>query len=264
MISLRSQKILIWWGVLFGVMYFVAIAFCLHLLPTPSAQWSPTEIAQYYQGHSFRVRLGAAVAALTSGFLLPFVIVIIAQMYRHERLRDLSGFPVWTTLAGLAGALCTVIIAIPTNFLGAAAYSPERPPDITTAMHELGILSWLSGDQWAIFFPSAVAVACLIPNAVPNSPFRRWFGYLGIICALGGEPAVMSFLTRTGPFSWTGLLAYWIPMGVFVVWFPSATCCCTRQSTLRYGSRHRRAPKSFRRYSAATLFNEPQLAAALG
>jgi len=221
MIALRSQKVLIWWSVLFGLIYFAALAFCLHLLPTPSAQQSPAEIAQYYGEHSLLVRMGAALAALTGAFMMPWVVVLTTQLYRHEKLRDKADFPVWTVMAAANGALATVIIVIPTNFLGTAAYAPDRASDVTTALHELGILMWLSGDQWAIFFALSVAVVCLIPNSVKHSPFPRWYGYMAIIVAVGSSPSVVIYLTRTGPFAWNGLLGYWVPMMVFVFWFPA-------------------------------------------
>lgn len=220
MSSLRAQKILIWWALGFTVVYFIAMAFCLHLLPTPPATWTAAQVARYYQEHSLAVRVGAMLSAWTSAFFVPWAVVLLIQMWRHEKLREPDGVPVWTILAGFAGAIASVMIVMPPDILGAAAYAPDRAADVTAALHQFGILTWISGDQYANLLAIPIAIVCLMPNSVPHSPFPRWLGYLSILLAVGSEPAVFPFLTRTGPFAWNGVLGYWIPVLVFVVWFP--------------------------------------------
>jgi hypothetical protein len=65
----------------------------------------------------------------------------------------------------------------------------------------------------------AVVVVCFIPQNAPHSPFPRWFGYFNIWVVLLLEAGAIAFITRTGPFAWDGLMAFWSPTGLFGMWF---------------------------------------------
>jgi len=85
-------------------------------------------------------------------------------------------------------------------------------------MHELGLLTLTTTDQYYIFSWVAVAVISLRPNTVVHSPFPRWFGYFTIWIALMFEAGAIAFNTRTGPFAWNGLLVFWTPLSLFGLW----------------------------------------------
>jgi hypothetical protein len=60
---------------------------------------------------------------------------------------------------------------LPPLFWGVAAFTPNRPADVTAIMHELGTLTITTTDQYYIFMWVAVVVICLLPNRVVHSPF---------------------------------------------------------------------------------------------
>src|SRR5439155_20192408 len=199
--SLRSQKVFIWWSLIMTVFYFIALRFLLHMLPPPTARWSAGEIARFYVEHSGEIKVGAVVASFTGGCFVPIVIVIVVQMHRHEQGR----VPVWTILGCVGGALMTIFLALPPLFFGVAAFTPDRSADVTAIMHELGLLTLITTDQFYIFLWVAIVVTCLTPNSVVHSPFPRWFGYFSAWTALMFSTAPIAFLTRSGPFAWNGL-----------------------------------------------------------
>jgi hypothetical protein len=90
MFSLRSQKVLIWWTIVFAAIYGLALRFLLHMMPPPTAKWSSAQIAQFYAEHTTEIKWGATIASWTSASFTPLVIVVGIQLYRHER-----GRPVW-------------------------------------------------------------------------------------------------------------------------------------------------------------------------
>lgn len=212
--SLRSQKVFVWWTIVFVAIYGLDVLFLLHMLPPPSARWSSTEIAAFYVEHATAIKIGATVASWTSACMVPLAVVIAAQMHRHEYNKA----PVWTILGFAGGILMTIFLALPPICFGAAAFSPDRLPDVTAIMHEFGVLSMVTTDQYFIFLWVAVAVICLTPKSVVHSPFPRWCGYFTIWAALISEAGAIAFLTRSGPFAWNGLLAFWIPAVVFCLW----------------------------------------------
>lgn len=201
-----------------AVVYVIALRFLLQMFPPPTATWSSLQVAQFYAEHSTEIKLGATIGGWTGAFWLPFVIVITVQMYRHER----GGLPVWSLLTCVSGSLMSIFLVLCPLFWGVAAFTPGRPPEVTTLMHELGVLSFVTTDQYVIFIWVGIAVTCLIPNTVVHTPFPRWFGYFTAWTAMMFEAGAVAFLVRTGPFAWNGLLAFWSPIILFSIWFAIA------------------------------------------
>jgi hypothetical protein len=203
--------------VAFSAIYAVVLRFLLNMLPPPSANWTSAQITQFYMDHSLQIRTGAVIASWTGAFLVPLATVLAIQMYRHEK-----GNPVWSILTCANGVMMTIFLVLPPIFFGVAAFTPGRSADATAIMHELGVLTLITTDQYFIFMWVAVAVICLIPNSVVHSPFPRWFGYLTAWTALMIEAGAIAYLTRSGPFAWNGLLAFWSPVTVFGLWIAIA------------------------------------------
>ena len=80
------------------------------------------------------------------------------------------------------------------------------------------MLTFVTTDQYYIFMWVAIAVIALVPNTVVHTPFPRWFGYYTAWTALMFEAGALAFLTRSGPFAWNGLLAFWSPVVTFFAW----------------------------------------------
>jgi hypothetical protein len=208
----RSQQILVWWTLVFMTIYGISLFALLDMIPPPSAELSVNEIAAWYAERHDQVRIGAVICAWTGGFMVPIVIVIGLQMARLERGK------VWTLLAIASGVMMTIFFVLPPLFFGVAAFTPTRDPQVTSIMHELGLLSLVTTDQYFIFMWVAVVVICFLPTTARHSPFPRWFAYFSAWVALMFEAGVFAFLARTGPFAWNGVLVYWVPLSVYGLW----------------------------------------------
>jgi hypothetical protein len=211
--STRAQRILLWWGLTFTVIYGLVWWRLFHMMPPPTAKWSADEIARFYIHNSSEIKIGATIASWTSGFMVPIAVVVAVQIARHEK-----GKPVWAALAFAGGTLMSIPLMLPPIFWGVAAFTPTRAPEITAIMHELAMVTFVTTDQYFIFMWVAIAVIALIPNTVVHTPFPRWFGYYTAWTALMFEAGAVAFLTRSGPFAWNGLLAFWSPVVTFFAW----------------------------------------------
>jgi hypothetical protein len=211
--SERAQRILVWWSIIFMVIYGVVLWTLLHMVPPPRATLSAPQIAAFYAHHSTQIRVGAVIAGWTSAFMVPLSVVIAVQISRLEK-----GLPVWSILTVAGGSLMSIFLVLPPLFWGVAAFTPSRAPQITALMHELGMLTLVTTDQYYVFMWVAIAVICLTRTTVPYSPFPRWFGYLTVWIALMFEAGAIAFLPRTGPFAWNGLLVFWSPLTLFGLW----------------------------------------------
>jgi hypothetical protein len=208
---------MIWWAIVFAVIYGIALALLFNMIPPPSPKLSATQVAHWYAVRHTRIRLGAVIASWTSAFMVPLFVVIGAQMAREER-----GQKPWSILTISGGILMSIFLVLPPLFWGVAAFTPARDPQITATMHELGMLTLVTTDQFYIFAWVAVAVICFLPKTVANSPFPRWFGYFTAWIAFMFEAGAIAFFPRSGPFAWNGLLVFWSPLTLFGLWIAVA------------------------------------------
>jgi len=212
-VSERSQRIIIWWAIAFAAIYGVALRFLLDMMPPPTPRLSANEIAQFYAERHDEIRIGAVIASWTSAFMLPLAVVIAIQMARQE-----VGRKVWSLMTICGGAMMSIFLVLPPLFWGVAAYTPTRSPEVTSLMHELGMLTLTTTDQYYIFMWVAIVVICLMPTSITHSPFPRWFGYFTAWTGFMFEAGAFAFIPRSGPFAWHGLLVFWSPLTLFGAW----------------------------------------------
>ncbi len=211
--SQRTQKVLIWWAIVFMVIYGLTLVFLLHMVPPPRATLNAQGVSDFYARHHDSIRIGAVMASYTSAFMVPISIAVAVQIARLEK-----GRPIWAMMCGAGGCLMSIFLVLPPLFWGVAAYTPTRDPQVTAVMHELGMLTLVTTDQYYVFMWVAIVAVCLMKTDVAHSPFPRWFGYLTAWTALMFEAGAIAFLPRTGPFAWNGLLVFWSPFLLFSVW----------------------------------------------
>jgi hypothetical protein len=211
--SERSQTILVCWAVVFAVIYGIVLWLLLDMVPPPTPKLSATQIAHWYAVRHTQIRIGAVIASWTSAFMVPLAIVVAAQMSRQE-----TGRKVWSAMTICGGTLMSIFLVLPPLFWGVAAFTPSRAPQITAIMHELGMLTLTTTDQYYVFMWVAVVVICWLPTSISHSPFPRWFGYLTAWIAVMFEAGAFAFLPRTGPLAWNGLMVFWLPLTLFGLW----------------------------------------------
>jgi hypothetical protein len=214
--SERSQIAIVWWALIFTTIYGLALGFGLHMIPPPPASQTAEEIAAFYTENQASIRIGATIASYVSMFMVPLWAVIAAQIWRQEKAR--GGPPIWTIMAGVAGPMMGLFLALPPIAWGVAAYTPTRAPEITATIHELGMMTLVTTDQIYVFNYAAVVVIALLPQAAKYSPFPRWYGYFSAFWTLAFEVGALAFNFRTGPFSWNGAIVFWMPLTGFGLW----------------------------------------------
>src|SRR5580698_8056839 len=127
--SERSQRVLVWWAVIFAVIYGLALWLLLDMLPPPTAKLDATQIAHWYAIRHTKIRIGAVIASWSSAFMVPLAIACAAQIEREEK-----GAKVWTWCTLLGGGLMSIFLVLPPLFWGVAAFTPTRDPQVTSIM----------------------------------------------------------------------------------------------------------------------------------
>ena len=100
---------------------------------------------------------------------------------------------------------------------GVAALTPDRAPDVTSALNQFANLFLVCLANIYIFQWAAWIFTIFLYKPDSLSPFPRWFGYFLIWTVFMYEFAALGFVTRTGLFAWDGLIVFYIPFGLLFI-----------------------------------------------
>jgi hypothetical protein len=190
----------------FGIFFAVIAGF----IPPPGESWSAARIAEFYANNRSAIRAGLIGAMFASALLLPFFAVVSAEMKKIEGPNALLA-----QIQYGAAVMLTVIFQIICLFWLLASFRPEISPEIIRAFNDYG---WLC---WTIFIPTysmqyiCMAIAAFIDRR-PQPAWPRWAAYCNLWVAVTGAGGVLAVFFKTGPFSWNGIIGFWIPTLVFV------------------------------------------------
>ncbi len=199
-------------GVLFVFVLFGGII-AAGWIPPIAPSNSAAEVARYYQAHANGIRTMAVMVMFGAGLTMPFA----GLMATHVRRMEGSFAPLFAInlIAGCAGA---VAIFMPAMLLGAAAYRPERAPEVTQALNDLAWVPFIMNGPPAI--AQAVSFGLAVLGDKSERPaFPRWLGFYNFWVAFCFLPACILVYFKHGPFAWNGLLSFWLAATVFGTYF---------------------------------------------
>ena len=209
--SLLDQKISAWGGP------FCAATFGTGLLlagfvPPPPPTLDAAHIAAIYQAHAQSIRIGMILGLFGIAGYMGLVGAISVQLFR---IRGISRLAPYMQLG--AGAIGVLTVMLPTMIFAIAAFRPDRPPELTQLLNDMGWLIIIPA------FPTFIAqfggfAAGVFQDKSPNPVYPRWSAFFNIWMAVLFLPGGASFCFMSGPFAWNGLLAYWVAAGSFFVW----------------------------------------------
>lgn len=210
-----NTRILLWcaWsGPIFLVLYGIAFWGIAGYMPPHSPTLGAAELVQFYDENRNGIRIGQILGLVFSMLLFPWFALISVQIARVE-----GRYPVMAMMQFGAGTLLIVFFVICSMLWIAATYRPELDPAQLKTIHET---SWL---MFVMVFPEftlqviCIAVAGFIDKR-PEPVFPRWVCYFNLwvaISACGGSVAVFF---KSGPFAWSGIFGFWIPVTFFSLW----------------------------------------------
>ncbi|WP_293234783.1 hypothetical protein [Mycolicibacterium sp.] len=209
----KIEKGAAWLGLAMLIGFMALFVLVAGLIPPMDPGASANEIAKIYSEHGVRIRVGLALMALFSVFFTPYLALLSRQVRRIEGYWGVMSLTqvMMSVTFPFGFILCSI-------FGMAAAYRPERNPDVTQALSDVFWFIFVGVVGPLIFQVVILAVAVFMDKRERPS-FPRWFGYFNIWYAILGVPGCAIYLFKSGPLAWNGMFAFWIPLTVFSIWW---------------------------------------------
>jgi len=204
-------------GALFVVLFAFGWGVLGRNIPPYSASLSAEEIAAIYRNHASTLRIGFALGAFATTFLVTWAIGLFRVMLKMERGGQLLCY------AQLIGGVLTALVPMFGCFSWlTAAFRPETEPAIIRMLFDLG---WMTIDLgFGVTLVQYVAFGVVALRDKREKPlFPKWLAWLGIWIAVEFVVELIMPYFRSGPFSWSGLIAYWIPFFLPFIWIVAVT-----------------------------------------
>ena len=208
-----AQLIGTWAGpitiILFALSFWPFAGFLPPLSPTMTA----AEVSAYYQQHTAGIRFGMVLMMFAGTLNCVFVAAISTQLRRIEKES-----PMWTYAQLTVGCAGSVTIIVGAMLMTAVAFRPDRGVELTYLLFDIAWL-WLVMPGTPAAIQNIVIGMAILTDKNAKPVFPRWLGFFNIWTGLLFLPGALVTFFKTGPFAWDGLLAFWLPAGLFVPWF---------------------------------------------
>lgn len=208
----RMQLLCAWSGPAFAVLLGLGWVLLAGYLPPHSPAASAEEIASIYSANSLNIRAGMMLGMFATGFYAPWSVLMYVLMRRIEA----DHAPVLSLTQLVSGALGITVFLLPAMVWTVAAFRPDTNPEIILVLNDFAWLFLTVVVAPFVFQYLTFGLAVLQdPKAQPLIP--RWLGYFTVWAAVIFIPACLIPFFKSGPFAWTGFIAFWLPAGTFFV-----------------------------------------------
>ena len=203
-----------WSGVAYLLVFGLGWLILAQFFPPISPAADPNEVAGIFQERRIPLMLASVFMMVSTLFLFPCSALLILITHKIEQR---------VGMLTLMMALTTITFLV-LNFYAplswsAAAFRAERAPELIQLMSDIGFLQFMGGIPMFILMWFLAAYGILVVSPRENPIIPRWFGYLCLWTAILYIPELLIYFFKGGPFAWDGLVGFWIPAILFIVFF---------------------------------------------
>jgi hypothetical protein len=201
-----------WSAVPFALLYLIGFCGLARMLVPPYPAQAAEAVARNYEEHANGIRLGLILSLFAMMFYLPFMSGVAVHLKRIE------GRYTPFTFVQLGASISNAVVFLPVMyFYLAAAYRPDRSPEMVQLLQDLGWLP-MTGCIVTIDMQNLAIALAVLGDRNPNPIFPRWYGYLSLWCIALFTPACLDVFFQHGPFAWNGIFTWWMSLVSFFIW----------------------------------------------
>ena len=178
----------------------------------PLASYDAAKVAALYQHNHTMIALGMVINLFGAVMFIPWTAVVATFISRIEG--GVGVLTIWHIIGGMGN---TILTFYPPLWWLVACFRPDRAPDTIRFLNDTGFLQFLGGVAPFVPLQITIALAAFADNS-EHPVFPRWAGFFNLLVVLLVLPDQLIFFFYNGPFTWTGLFGFWIPVLVFFVW----------------------------------------------
>jgi hypothetical protein len=219
-----THRLALWaGGPVMTVLYVAGWLVFAQMIPTPSPHWSAEELAQWIVDHKPGLSFGCFLMIAGCGLWGTWLAQTIVWTFRTE-----ARFPVLTFTQLLCGAAGLTFFIFDTLFWAVAVFrAGEVDPQITQQMWDVGWFGFLFTITVYIAWAVAWALGILL-NPPQYQVFPRWAAYVTFGSVICWSPGLLIIFFKEGPFSYSGVLAMWLPITEFFIWLLIIDVCARK------------------------------------
>lgn len=206
----RAQLVLLWSGPAIAVVLLALFLAFPGFFPPMSPSWSAEQVAAFYDEHRAWIRLSMVGFNLCGIMIIPFLVLIVAQMKRMAQSHVFA----YAYLAAVASG--GTLFALSNIFFAVAAFRPSRDPDIVMALNDLAWFVFIAPVGMLVAQFATLALAVYFDKG-PNPIFPRWVGHFAVFTAVAMAPSAFSTVFTEGPLAWDGFISFWVRNGAFAL-----------------------------------------------
>lgn len=208
----RLERLFAWSGIASIGVIGIGFALVAGFLPPPSPGDDAETVANFFRENQDSIRWGMVIMAVGALLLAMFVVGMTLQIRRIEGAH--SGLA-YLTLA--MGAVLVLQFLYMDFFWQAAAFRADRSPEVIQGINDLAWIPFIGAGGPLLVMDLCFAIA-ILSDKRERPAFPRWLGYFGLWCAVGNPLGWFVVFFTTGPLAWDGILAFWVPVGLFGAW----------------------------------------------
>ena len=212
-----NQKLCLWGGFAFLVLYVIGFVPIAHLIPPPAPGLTPLEVAAFFEENRGGILAGMLLCVVASPLIVLWYVVVFLQMLRIE-----TKTPALSYVALINGSLIAPFFMIPPMLWATIAYRSDLDPMVVRSLNDFAWIAWII--SWPFVFFQQIAMGLVGLSERTNHPiFPRWLCFASFWAAVSLVPAGAVIFVKSGPFAWNGLISIYIPLCVFVAWYVATT-----------------------------------------
>ena len=203
------HKLCAWSGAVCLLIMLIGFVGLARFIPTPSPNMTTAETGRLFVQDATTIRWGMILSMVAATLLVPFAVSIALQMRRIEGRQ-----PALAAIEVLLGTLFSFEFIYIIFFWQAATFRADRAPELIQLLNDMSWIPFI-GITGTLFLQVLVFGIAILLDKRQQAVFPRWLGYYNIWCAIMFLPGTFNVFFKTGPLAWNGLVAFYIPVGVF-------------------------------------------------